>query len=167
MGVLATCKVLTLNNVEIRADNIRSGDVLQDGSVVLYVLVSAVTASELSSVRIEMHSQAPLVISKWHPILIENEHQAPIHCGGQYKDTTDVVMVYSFLTDTGRDIIVNNIPCVALDHGKDGDLLKHYFFGTGRVKRALMRLKPDELGRVVCPRFSRHAIEGFVTDMYY
>lgn len=166
MGVLATSKISMSNGQSCRADEIKAGDILQDGSTIQYVLESDAVGEKLSMVSMVSMATEPLVISNWHPILIGGCYQFPANCSSSAYICTDSTRVFSFLTDTGRDIVVNGISCVALAHGSDMHPLKHYFFGTGRVQRAMLKLQPDSRGKVVCSRFVRHAVDGFVTDMY-
>ena len=173
MGVLATCKVSMANGQNCRADEIEAGDVLQDGSIIQYILESDTAVETLKTIFKE---EEPLLITAWHPIFMNGEYQFPTEVIsttasttasiGSVTDETKIAKVFSFLTDTGRDVVISGIPCAALAHGSDMYPLKHYFFGTGRVQRAMLKLQPDEKGKVVCSRFVRHAVDGFVTDMY-
>jgi len=90
-----------------------------------------------------------LLITPWHPIRQNGKWIFPCqtidHAYGKATDSA----VYTFLLDSKHIAIINDIECLCLGHGIEGDeVASHWYYGTKRVVEDLKKQTGWEEGRV-------------------
>jgi hypothetical protein len=134
-----------------RVCELRTGDVLANGAVVLAVVVMHMPAKtrlcEINGVR----------ISPWHPVATDGRDWCfPSSVSPVVTQAVDYL--YNVVLSRQHVITINGLHCITLGHGiNHHPVLSHPFFGTQAVIQALRRLPVAEDGRI-------HAEFGFVRD---
>jgi len=90
--------------------------------------------------------ESGLVITPWHPVLLNNQWRFPCHIGEIWNTSISSHDVFNFVLDKGHLMIVNGIACVTLGHGFTEDVVKHQYFGTEEVIHDLKSLPSWETG---------------------
>lgn len=120
------------NTCEKRVADVRAGDALLcEGGGAAEVL--CVVRTETNGGRAEL-ARLPngLEITPWHPVRYGAIWHFPILRGQQIVRTTP--FVYNFVLAPGvPTILVNGLPCAALGHGLQDDVVKHSYWGTTKV----------------------------------
>ncbi len=107
-----------------------------------------------------------MLITPWHPVLINNEWKFPINI----KSSSHVFMdyVYNIILDNGHIMIINDVKVVTLGHHfTDNNVVKHDYYGSDKVINDLMNIDGYHDGLVIIdkPLVSRGP-NGHVTSIY-
>jgi hypothetical protein len=134
-----------------RVCELRSGDVLANGAVILAVVVMHMPAKSRLCTINGVH------ISPWHPVATDDyEWRFPSTMAPVVTRSIDYL--YNVVLSQHHVITINGLHCITLGHGIIGHpVLSHPFFGTKAVIHALSHLPVADDGRI-------HAEFGFVRD---
>ncbi len=134
-----------------RVCELRTGDVLANGAVVLAVVVMHMPP------KAQLCAINGVRISPWHPVATHGcdwcfpSSLAPVV-------TQSIDFLYNVVLSQQHIITINGLHCITLGHGvTHHPVLSHPFFGTKAVIQALRRLPVADDGRI-------HAEFGFVRD---
>jgi hypothetical protein len=133
-----------------RVDQVMVGDsvLTAEGTAASVKLVVEITA---------VHGKMDLVtlndglhITPFHPVVHNGEWVFP--CTLVSPITTECERVFDFVLDQDHSMVIGDVACVTLAHGKtDNDVVAHEFFGTERVLGALSKCDDYGTGHVVIP----------------
>lgn len=87
-----------------------------------------------------------LIITNYHPVLIENQWKFPIDLKPAEK--IYVSKYYNFVLEEGHSLLVNGVHCISLGHGIKEDVAEHEYLGTEKVINDLERLDGWDEGEV-------------------
>ena len=106
---------------------IGKGDILSNGAKVICVINIIVTSGQKEMVDIN-----GLSITKWHPIIIDNEWIFPVEWS--YSCLEEIDMLYNFVLDDKHIITINDIECCTLGHNfTDNCVISHPYYGTNKI----------------------------------
>jgi hypothetical protein len=109
-------------------------------SKVKYILKTLVSQPKLVKMTDE------LMITRWHPVYVNNKWQFPNDITEYYVAECDAV--FSFVLENEHNMIIGEIPCITLGHGiQNNSILNHPYYGTDLVVNDLEQLA-DENGLV-------------------
>lgn len=103
-----------------------------------------------------------LLITPWHPIRLAGRWQFPADvaahdAAGRPGATPQALAasmvvppsVYNLVLDGGHVVVADGVECVTLAHGFQEDVVRHYFYGTEAVLRALQAMQGWAGGHVL------------------
>ena len=130
------------NDVRKRMRWIRQGEEVwtPSGKATIKALVVCNTTQPTQSMCKINH----LLITPWHPILVDAEWVFPYDIST--IEHMPLQTVYNVLLDSGHIIDVDNIMCATLAHNLTGPVIEHEFFGTERVVEDLKKVPGWEVG---------------------
>jgi len=121
---------------------IEKGDILSNGAKVICVINTIVTSGQKQMVDIN-----GLSITKWHPIIIDNEWIFPVERTHAYLEEID--MVYNFVLDSKHIITINDIKCCTLGHNiTDNCVISHPYYGTDKIINDLSMMDGWKEGKI-------------------
>jgi len=122
---------------------IEKGDILSNDAKVICVIKIIVTSGEKEMVRIN-----ELLITKWHPIIIDGEWIFPVERTHAYLEEID--MVYNFVLDSKHIITINDIKCCTLGHNfTDNYVISHPYYGTDKIINDLSMMDGWKEGKII------------------
>ena len=121
--------------------NLAKGDIVFGGFRVKCVVRTPIQE------KIEMVDINSLLITPWHPILVDGIWVFPIkECFSRH---VNLDYIYNVVLEVGHIIILNDISVVTLGHGfTNNDVVKHDYYGTEKVINDLKKMEGWEKGLV-------------------
>ncbi len=150
------CQVRLYDGTFMRVDEIKKGDRMCNGGVILCVLQTTMQNSRAELVNLPTHYQnakdfenvllqGGLFITSYHPIRLDAT--CPFMFPSAYglkAYAHHCTAIYSFVMDTHHWMDINGYQCITLAHGNDTDLVaKHPYFGTQRILDELQMLDAE------------------------
>jgi len=124
---LGSCHVKMHDASTKLVQNIKKGDVLF-GNFVVKCVVKSIINNEIEMCQL----QSGLVITKWHPIRINNTWVFPSNV--QQPNKMFVESYYSFVLESGHYAIINDIEVCGWGHGfNDNEVISHEYFGSQKI----------------------------------
>merc|ERR1712130_234664 len=128
------CNVLMNDNTLKLIKNLRANDVVYGGATIECMVKHKCKKNEIILSNIN-----GLLITPYHPILIDNEWVFPNNVG--FNELIECEFVYNFVLSHNHILIVNDIKCCTLGHGlKTNDVIKHSYFGTNKIINDLKKM---------------------------
>jgi len=158
------CSVLMFDNSLKLVKDIRVGDnvMLPDTTC---ATVTHVTKVKCQNNKVNLTQIGDLLITPWHPILMNNVWTFPNSVGFIESHTHEYV--YNFVLNVGHIVTVNGIKCVTLGHGfTDNDVITHEYFGTNKVINDLDKLPTNFEGSIIIDNITRDAVSGLICKYY-
>ncbi|KAL0223828.1 hypothetical protein P9112_003218 [Eukaryota sp. TZLM1-RC] len=150
------CLVDTANGLK-RVDELKKGSVLSNGSTVVCVVKS------VCKKQTELVSIGELMITPYHPLLIDGDWKFPI--GIAESKVMDVDYVYNFVLDSNHTMTVSGFECVTLGHGLFvNEVVSHEYFGD-RVVDDLRSMRGFENGIVSVEGVERNVSDGRICGL--
>ena len=88
-----------------------------------------------------------LSITKWHPIIIDNEWIFPVECS--YSCLEEIDMLYNFVLESYHIITINDIECCTLGHNfTDNCVISHPYYGTNKIIDDLSKINGWKEGKI-------------------
>ena len=88
-----------------------------------------------------------LLITKWHPIIIDNKWIFPVECMHAYLEKIN--MVYNFVLDNNHIITINNIECCTPGHNfTDNCVISHPYYRTDKIINDLSMIDGWKEGKI-------------------
>jgi hypothetical protein len=151
--------------------DIKKNDLLMGNIKVLCVLKTNINNNEIPMV----HLKNGLKITPYHPIKTEtNDFIFPInlvdHVNNQLIIRDDIESIFSFVLEKDHIMMINDVECVTLGHGFQGECVSHPFFGTERVINELKKINGWDDGLIEIENNSLHRdqstglVNGFVIN---
>lgn len=120
-------KVCIKGNKFKLVSEIEKGDILSNGAKVECVIKIIVTSGEKEMVDIN-----GLLITRWHPIIIDGVWVFPGERTNAYLEEIDTI--YNFVLDSKHIITINDIKCCTLGHNfTDNYVITHPYYGTNKI----------------------------------
>ena len=117
-----------------KVKDIKKGDVISGGAMVMCVIKTKVTRGEKPMVQVN-----GLEITNWHPIILKGEWVFPVNVFG--SKITKIDTVYNFVLDKGHVMMINNIECCTLGHGfTENNVISHPYYGTNKIINDLKKM---------------------------
>jgi hypothetical protein len=134
-----------LTHVEVK--DVRAGDWVTSGEETARVICVVKTVCFGGKTQL-VTLPGGLKITPWHPIKVEGLWRFPCDLA-EVQVGVPCAAVYSFLLDKTHTILINEIECVTLAHGFEGEVVSHPYYGSSAVVRDLMKMGGWENGFVV------------------
>lgn len=141
VGMNCMVKINVNNTIKyLRAGSIKVGDqiVQKDNSLatVTHVVKSMCNKKNIDVIKIQnpnnSNDEHKLVITPWHPIIVNDEWKFPNDCGTIEQYITNYVC--NFVLDKGHMMEVEGTWCVTMGHNfTDNDVVKHEYYGSHKV----------------------------------
>lgn len=129
-----------------KVEDICAGDVVRSAgdapASVLCVIKFPAEQREL------VQMEGGLKITPWHPVCIDGKWEFPSNVPSA-SHVTQTGHVFNFVLENGNIMFVQDIQCVTLGHGFQGDVVGHEFFGTHLVIENLKAMEGWEDGLIV------------------
>jgi Mg-chelatase subunit ChlD len=123
------CMVKMSDDTEKRVDELKKGDSVKDGHIVVAVLKTPVN----KEVEMVVFTKG-LKITPWHPIILKDDDQWCFPVDVRDSSTIYVDNYYNLVLETGHIIELNSHQVVTLGHGiKTNSVISHPYFGTQEV----------------------------------
>lgn len=147
------CQVLMADGMFKSVRSLVQGDSVKDSTGNLHK-IRCVVITSLSTPTLMVHLPNGLVITPYHPVLLNSAWVFPINISAPIK--TCLTEFYNFVLEDGHSMIVNGVECVTLGHGlTTSEVIAHEYLGTGKVIEDLKEMKGWEIGRVRVGGFER------------
>ncbi|KAJ3053800.1 hypothetical protein HK097_003365, partial [Rhizophlyctis rosea] len=116
---------------------------------VVCVLVTKCVGGRAGMVKLKSE-EGELVITPWHPVRWGEKGEWTFPGGVGEVEEVEIDAVYSFLLTSGHELTIGGVKCVTLAHGfEDNDVVRHAYFGSGRIVEDLKGMVGWEDGRVL------------------
>ena len=143
--------------------NLKKGDELANGSKIVCVVQTQL------NVAMETCCIDGVYITPWHPVKIGDTWKFPAYItreryyiGGSDSDDT---RIYNLVLDSEHIVQINDLQCITLGHGMEGDVVGHKFFGTQAVINDLKRFEGYDEGDVLLFETStKRGTDGLVSS---
>jgi len=133
------CRVMLHNGIYKACDDLEKGDKLWSDNLNGYTFLDCKLKTLCSEGEDNFVTLGKLRITGYHPIYKNDKWYFPIELGDIKRQQCN--HVYSFLTSTGDNIMVEGSVCCALAHGKQGDKIGHSYLGTNKVREDLKKFE--------------------------
>ena len=121
---------------------IEKGDTLSNGAKVECVIKIIVTSGKKEMVYIN-----GLLITRWHPIIIDGVWVFPGERTNAYLEEIDTI--YNFVLDSKHIITINDIECCTLGHNfTDNSVISHPYYGTNKIIDDLSKINGWKEGKI-------------------
>lgn len=112
-----------------------------------------------------------LVITPWHPILVEKSPKSEWAFPGNLMKPirTSCPAVYSLILDVGHVAYINGVQCICLGHDYQEDGIKHPYFGSQKVIEDLKKMPGWAEGLIVLNSgcLIQDQTTGLITEIVY
>lgn len=125
--------VLMVDNTYKKIADLEKNDIVTNGAKIICKIVFK------STNQINLVKYKDLVITPWHPIIVNKKWVFPF----DVCDDNDIVsdVVYNFILDSGHVLNVNGVQCVTLGHNFIGEVIGHPYFGSQKIVQDFMNTK--------------------------
>jgi hypothetical protein len=129
-----SCLVKLSDKRQVRADEIRRGDIVMTGDCSNAEVECVVKTTCMKGRATLVEFDGGLQITPWHPVDISGrgEWVFPNEVGNTSVVVCDAVFTFVLKGGAGS-VVVNGIACATLGHGVIGDKREHSYWGTQRV----------------------------------
>jgi hypothetical protein len=111
--------------------------------------------------KINLTQIGGLLITPWHPILLNGTWQFPNSIG--ITQSYECKYVYNFALDVGHIVTINGIECATLGHGfTDNDVITHEYFGTHKVIDDLNLIRANSDNMIIIDLIIRNKDNGLI-----
>jgi len=140
------CTVLMADGQVKRAKEVSKDDLVSSGEGKA-ARVLCVVKMECENGRARMvELEGGLIITPWHPVRMDKKWCFPNEVGKVVDRWCQAV--YNFVLDSEHVMVINDVECVTLGHGFEGDVVQHPYYGTERVLLDLRSMRGWEAGLV-------------------
>ncbi len=127
------------NDTYIPVEQIRKGTcIINDNNSAFVKCVIKTKYSGLVCINNNINNNNIIKITPFHPILINNEWIFPIDCNLFETEHVNDVYVYNFFLENYNNFhqieLYGGIIACSLNHGMQGPVIGHDYFGTNRVQ---------------------------------
>ena len=132
---------------------------IESKSTVVCVIKSLVPSGIISMCNIN-----GMLITPWHPILVDNKWVFPINVAQETQVELDCV--YNIVLDTNHIIMINFTPVVTLGHGFIDEVVAHPYYGTQQIINDLSRMNGWDIGLITIVQPTVIRRNGIVTKLF-
>jgi len=156
------CMVLMNDDSMRLVKDLRAKDVVYGGA-----MIECVVKHKCKNGQIRLSNvNDGLLITNYHPILVENVWRFPVDVG--VDEVVELDYVFNFVLSHGHVVKVEGVDCCTLGHGlKDNEVIQHAYFGTNKVIDDLQKVSGWKTGVVTLKDnvFERNEMSQIVQGM--
>jgi len=150
--------IVELKNGKKKVKNLRKGDILSNGAIVECLVENKINKEE-NVVNINN-----VYFSLYHPIELNGEWVFPCE---HFKVTRKFIDCwYNLVLKNKHEVILNGVKAITLGHNRTEGVLKHPYFGTNKVIKALMKYDTYKSGFISTSNLKVHRTNNLI-DQYY
>jgi len=150
--------IVELKNGKKKVKNLRKGDVLSNGAIVECLVENKINKKE-NVVNINN-----VYFSLYHPIELNGEWVFPCE---HFKVTRKFIDCwYNLVLKNKHEVVLNGVKAITLGHKRTEGVLKHPYFGTDKVIKALMKYDTYKSGFISTSNLKVHRTNNLI-DQYY
>ena len=150
--------IVELKNGKKKVKNLRKGDVLSNGAIVECLVENKINKKE-NVVNINN-----VYFSLYHPIELNGEWVFPCE---HFKVTRKFIDCwYNLVLKNKHEVVLNGVKAITLGHKRTEGVLKHPYFGTDKVIKALMKYDTYKSGFISASNLKVHRTNNLI-DQYY
>jgi len=140
------CTVKMADGQVKRAKEVHKDDLVSsvEGRTAKVVCVVKMECEKGRARMVEM--EGGLSITPWHPVRIDKKWCFPNELGKAVDKACPEV--YNFVLEKEHVMVINDVECVTLGHGFEGDVVQHEYYGTERVLLDLKNMRGWNEGMV-------------------
>ena len=138
--------------------NLRKGDILSNGAIVECLVENKINKEE-NVVNINN-----VYFSLYHPIELNGEWVFPCE---HFKVTRKFIDCwYNLVLKNKHEVILNGVKAITLGHNRTEGVLKHPYFGTNKVIKALMKYDTYKSGFISTSNLKVHRTNNLIDEYY-
>ena len=150
--------IVELKNGKKRVKNLKKGDILKNGAIVECLVENKINKEE-NVVNIN-----GVYFSLYHPIELNGKWVFPCEHFKVIKKYID--SWYNLVLKNIHEVVLNGVKAITLGHNRTEGVLKHPYFGTQKVIKALMKYNSYKLGFISTSNLKIHRTNNLI-DQYY
>ena len=139
--------------------NLKKGDILINGAKVECLIKNIIEKEEI---MVEING---VFFSPYHPVEINNKWIFPIEYFKPVKKYIDAW--FNLVLNKKHEVILNGIKAITLGHNRSDGILKHPYFGTEKVIKALKKYDGYKNGLIITHNIESHLGEDNLIESYY
>ncbi|KAL9645704.1 hypothetical protein ABK040_003436 [Willaertia magna] len=144
--------VLLSNGLTKKVCEIRKGDKVKNKDGVEATIICVVKSKTVSD-EVPMVELNGMKITPYHPVRWNGGWKFPIDI--KEPEYIKLDYVYNFVMDSEHVVTINGIECITLGHGLvDDEVIKHEYFGTGKVLKDLELMEGWNNGFVFMEKYT-------------
>ena len=150
--------IVELENGKKKVKNLRKGDILSNGAIVECLVENKINREE-NVVKIN-----DVYFSLYHPIELNGEWVFPCEHFKVIKKYIDCW--YNLVLKNKHEIILNGVKAITLGHNRTEGILKHPYFGTNKVIKALKKYDSYNSGFITTSNLKVHRTNNLIDEYY-
>ena len=150
--------IVELKNGKKIIKNLKKGDILKNGAIVECLVENKINKEE-NVVNIN-----GVYFSLYHPIELNGKWVFPCEHFKVIKKYID--SWYNLVLKNIHEVVLNGVKAITLGHNRTEGVLKHPYFGTQKVIKALMKYNSYKLGFISTSNLKIHRTNNLI-DQYY
>jgi Mg-chelatase subunit ChlD len=157
------------NNCEYQlpVSSIRKGDIVKTidkNNIVTCSTVKCVIKSLVSYETISMCNINNMLITPWHPIIINNKWVFPINIAPEENIKLDCV--YNLVLESDHIVLINSTPVVTLGHNFTDEIVAHPYYGSQKIIQDLSQMNGWNDGIITISKPNIIRINGLVSKLF-
>ena len=150
--------IVELKNGKKKVKNLRKGDILSNGAIVECLVENKINKEE-NVVNINN-----VYFSLYHPIELNGEWVFPCE---HFKVTRKFIDCwYNLVLKNKHEVVLNGVKAITLGHKRTEGVLKHPYFGTNKVIKALMKYDTYKSGFISTSNLKVHRTNNLIDEYY-
>ena len=150
--------IVELKNGKKKVKNLRKGDILSNGAIVECLVENKINKKE-NVVNINN-----VYFSLYHPIELNGEWVFPCE---HFKVTRKFIDCwYNLVLKNKHEVVLNGVKAITLGHKRTEGVLKHPYFGTNKVIKALMKYDTYKSGFISTSNLKVHRTNNLIDEYY-
>ena len=150
--------IVELQNGKKKVKNLKKGDILSNGAIVECLVENKINREE-NVVKINN-----VYFSLYHPIELNGEWVFPCEHFKVIKKYIDCW--YNLVLKNKHEVILNGVKAITLGHKRTEGILKHPYFGTNKVIKALMKYDSYKSGFISTSNLKVHRTNNLIDEYY-
>ena len=150
--------IVELKNGKKKVKNLRKGDVLSNGAIVECLVENKINKKE-NVVNINN-----VYFSLYHPIELNGEWVFPCEHFNVTRKFIDCW--YNLVLKNKHEVVLNGVKAITLGHKRTEGVLKHPYFGTDKVIKALMKYDTYKSGFISASNLKVHRTNNLIDQFY-
>jgi hypothetical protein len=150
--------IVELKGGKKKVKNLKKGDILSNGAIVECLVETKINKEE-PVVKIN-----DVLFSMYHPIELNGEWVFPCE---HFKVIKKYIYCwYNLVLNKKHEVKLNGVKAITLGHNRTEGILKHPYFGTNKVIKALMKYDSYKSGFVSTSNLKVHRTNNLIDEYY-
>jgi hypothetical protein len=105
-----------------------------------------------------------MLITPWHPIIINNKWVFPINIAPEENIKLDCV--YNLVLESDHIVLINSTPVVTLGHNFTDEIVAHPYYGSQKIIQDLSQMNGWNDGIITISKPNIIRINGLVSKLF-